>query len=108
MQVMSSNVQQFVPLDQRPFHERVAANVRAEMARVGVTQGQLATVLGITQQSVSAKRRGETPFTLNDLDRIAPVLGMTVIELIQGTRGPRGPRGGGVGPAGLEPTTSAV
>ncbi len=96
------------------LHQRVAANVRAEMARIGVTQAQLANVLHITQQSVSAKRSGKTAFTLNELDAIAPLLDMTVEELISGTRNPRqGGPGGGIStavssdarPEGLEPPT---
>jgi len=96
------------------LHQRVAANVRAEMARLGVTQTQLAEALHITQQSVSAKRSGKTPFTVNELDIIAPMLQMTVAELITGTRNPRsGGPGGGFGtasdpaarPEGLEPPT---
>lgn len=66
------------------------------MARLGVTQADLATALHITQQSVSAKRSGKTPFSLNDLEIIAPMFGMDVLELISGVRNPRqgGPSGG--------------
>lgn len=66
------------------LHAVVAANVRAEMARLGIRQSEVAQALGIGQPSVSAKRQGHTPFTLNELAVIAPMLGMTVGELIDG------------------------
>lgn len=64
------------------FHEVVAANVRAEMARWGVTQGEVAERLGVSPQSVSAKRRGRTPFTLNELAAVASLLGLSVCDLV--------------------------
>ena len=86
---MSTDVTHLVPLAQRPLHERVAANVRAEMARLSVTQTRMANLLGVTQQTVSAKRSGATPFTLDELELVAPVFGMTVEELIRGARTPQ-------------------
>ena len=111
-----TNVTPLPTREQARLHQRVAANVRAEMARVGVTQADLAEALHITQQSVSAKRSGKTPFTLNDLETIAPMFGMDVLELISGMRDPRqgGPSGGaaaglfGVRPPGLEPGTQCL
>ena len=66
------------------------------MARYGITQTRIAGLLGVTQQTVSAKKGGSTPFTLDELDRIAPMFGMTADELVRGTRNPRqgGPDGG--------------
>jgi len=94
--VMNTDVTRLVPLGERPLHERVAANIRAEMARHGVTQAHVAALLGITQQSVSAKRGGRTPITLDELEIIAPLFGMTPDELLRGYRNPRpgGPDGG--------------
>ena len=74
---------------ERPFHSTVAANVRAECARLGVSQKDIAAALGKTQQVVSSKMRGQTPFQLNELAVIAPMLHMTVLELIAGVREPR-------------------
>ena len=86
---MSTQTTVLIPLDQRPLHERVAATVRAEMARYGITQVRMAELLGITQQSISRKRSGKTPYTLNELEIIAPLFGMTPDELLRGSRSPR-------------------
>jgi DNA-binding XRE family transcriptional regulator len=101
MLVMSTDVTHLVPLDERPLHQRVAANVRAEMARYGVTQVRIANVLGVTQQTISAKKGGSTPFTLDELDLLAPLFGMTVNELIRGAKDPR--QGGPASGAGWAP-----
>lgn len=72
----------------QPLHVLVAANVRAEMARAGISQARVAEALHTSQQSVSQKRSGRTPFSLNDLEVVAPLLGLTVAELIDGRRSP--------------------
>lgn len=84
-----SEVTHLVPLRERPLHERVAATVRAEMARYGVRQREIAIALGLTQQSVSGKLRGSTPFAVDELAVVAPMVGMTVSELIAQGEGPR-------------------
>ena len=104
---MSTQTTQLVPLAERPLHERVAAAVRAEMARYGITQVRLGQVLGITQQSVSRKRSGRTPYTIDELELVAPLFGMTADELLAAARDPRqgDPGGGMVRHQGLEPRT---
>ena len=51
----------------QPPSKRVAANIRAEMARQGLTQAILAKKLGRAQQSVSRRLSGNTRFTLEDV-----------------------------------------
>ena len=60
------------------------ANVRAEMARQGVTQMVLARKIGISQAAVSARLRGTTPFDINELTAIAAVLGVPLDVLLDG------------------------
>lgn len=62
--------------------ERVASNVRAEMARNGVTQTALAGKLHRTQQYVSRRISGNIPFDLAELDEIAQVIGCPVSNLL--------------------------
>lgn len=50
---------------------RTGANIRAEMARNGVSQSALAEYLGLSQAAVSARLRGVTPVDVNELDAIA-------------------------------------
>lgn len=58
------------------------ANVRAEMARRGVTQAKLAAALGLSQPSVSARLRGVTPFDVDELHTIAAFLGVPLSDLL--------------------------
>ena len=86
---MTTQVIRLVPLAERPLRERVAANARAELARNGVPQTRVAMALGLTQQAVSQKLSGRRPLTLDDIEVIAPLVGMTADELVRGTRGPQ-------------------
>lgn len=62
--------------------ERIAANVRAEVARQRKTQAQLAGRLGITQQAMSRRLHGFTPFSVDELAIVADEVGVTVSSLI--------------------------
>ena len=59
-------------------------NVRAEMARRGVTQMALAARIGISQAAVSARIKGKTPFDINELVRIADALDVPLETLLAG------------------------
>lgn len=58
------------------------ANVRAEMARRGISQMRLAEALGMSQPAVSARLRGVTPFDINELAAIAEFFNMPVTGLL--------------------------
>ena len=62
--------------------EMVADNVRAVMARTRTTQHMLAGALGLSQQSVSRRLAGLTPFALDELDVVARVLDVPVATLL--------------------------
>lgn len=66
-----------------PHSHRVARNVRAEMARAGKNQQDIASHLGISQQSVSRRMSGSTPFTIDELAAIAGLLGVRLTELVR-------------------------
>lgn len=55
----------------------VPENIRAEMARRGVSQSRLADALGISQQAVSQKLTGRRPITTEEIAAIAAVLDVT-------------------------------
>ena len=59
-----------------PLTQIVASGVRAEMARQGKTQQQLASLAGMAQQTLSRRLRIEdpTPFDIEELERIAKAL----------------------------------
>lgn len=65
--------------------EVVGATVRAELARAGKSQTDLAAVLGVTQTAVSKRLRGVTPFDVNELAAVAAALDLDMSVLIAGT-----------------------
>ncbi|MDQ4502155.1 helix-turn-helix transcriptional regulator [Sinomonas sp. ASV322] len=67
--------------------EGVAANIRAEIARYGVTQRSLADQLGMPPSTLSKKLSGSTQLLAVDVERIAEVLGIAVSSLY-GERAP--------------------
>lgn len=64
------------------LRERVAAEVRAEMARQKLTGVGLARVLNCSQQSASRRLIDGKGLALDDLPLIADWLGLTVVDLI--------------------------
>lgn len=54
------------------------ANVRAEMARAGVSQTELARRLDLSQASVSDRLRGRTAFDINELFAVAAALNVSI------------------------------
>lgn len=56
----------------------VASGVRAEMARLGVTQQDLAARIGMSQQALSRRLRSEFPFNTAELNLAAEALGVSV------------------------------
>ena len=64
---------------------QVGGNVRAELARAGKTQAWLADAIGISQQSVSDRLRGKSPFDVNELARVADALGLDAASLMSVT-----------------------
>lgn len=69
-------------MQKNPAVERVAANVRAELARKGITQTDLAAKLAKSQPFVSRRLSGRVPFDVADLAAIASVLDITVADLV--------------------------
>jgi transcriptional regulator with XRE-family HTH domain len=61
---------------------QTGANVRAEMARRGVSQVKMAAALGLSQPSVSARLRGVTPFDVDELHAVADFLDVPVAALL--------------------------
>jgi transcriptional regulator with XRE-family HTH domain len=54
------------------------------MARQQVTQVQLSRSIGMSQQSLSERLRGKTPFTTDDLEAVAGALGVHPATLLGG------------------------
>lgn len=60
----------------------VAANARAEMARRGEKQADLALAAGWTKATASRRLSGSSDWTATDLDRIADHFGVPVSTLL--------------------------
>ncbi len=62
--------------------DHVAANIRAELARAGISQVSLTASLGITQQALSRRLLGKTPFSVDETFAIADLLGIPVSVIL--------------------------
>lgn len=67
--------------EDRRLTRRVAAELRAEMARQGISRRWLAEQVGESHVTVSRWVRGDTCPTLEALDAMCAVLGITIPEL---------------------------
>jgi transcriptional regulator with XRE-family HTH domain len=65
-----------------PFHEQVAANLRAEMAAQRKSALDLADALHIGHRAAIRRWNGEQPIGLNELDAIAKWLGVARSSLM--------------------------
>lgn len=71
---------------------RVGRNVRAEMARNGITQTDLAQHLHMAQSAVSRRLKGEVPFNVNELVDVARVVRTPIARFVVGIERQSAPR----------------
>ena len=65
---------------------QVAARaVTAEMARQNLSQVDISTRTGIPRPTLQRRLSGFSPFTVDELDRIAHVLNVEVVSLMNGS-----------------------
>ena len=69
-------------MDSKPINQRVARNVRAEMARFGLSQTSLAKAINRSQQALSRRLCGEVAFDVEELDAVARAVGVPVGNLL--------------------------
>lgn len=62
---------------------RLAANLRAARARLGISQEELADRAGINRTFVGSVERRERNISLDNIERLAVALGMDVAELLK-------------------------
>jgi transcriptional regulator with XRE-family HTH domain len=62
--------------------QRIGANVRAEMARRGISQTTLAEKLALTQPSISSRLRGQVAFNVDELAVVAEALDVPLAALL--------------------------
>jgi len=71
-------------LDDLTSHVR--GEVRAAMARRGISQQALADATGFTQSYLARRLVGRVPFDVADLDRLASALGVPVSTFMPAAR----------------------
>ena len=69
-------------METRTHNERVAAEVRAAIARKGVSQTIVAHGAEMSNASMSRKLRGQYPFAVDELLAIAPLLDTTASAIL--------------------------
>ncbi len=65
------------------YAAEVCRNVRAEAARAGIRQADLARALGMTTPKVNRRYRGQIPWQLDELPRVAATIGVPLEQLLQ-------------------------
>lgn len=65
---------------------KVTKNLRAEMARRGITQKQVAAGLGLSPAQMSARMAGHPVFDIDELFGISEAFGIDLADLIEGPR----------------------
>ena len=65
-----------------PPAKRIALEVRAEMARQGMTQESLAARIGWDQRRVSRRLTGEVALNVTELECIADALGVPAAQFL--------------------------
>lgn len=56
--------------------------IRAELARRGANQGDLANILNLHQTAVHRRMAGKVPWRVDELTKVAEYLGVPVAELM--------------------------
>jgi len=66
----------------QPLAQRVATEVRAEMARQRVSQDALAAAIGMSQAAVSRRLSGDIPFDVAELEDVATALRVPISQFL--------------------------
>ena len=71
-----------MPANADTFSASIASAVRAELGRQGKKLTELTVPLGLSRPTIAGRLNGHTPFTADELDRVAQFLGITAYDLI--------------------------
>lgn len=74
-----------VSVKTRSLRDQVAEEIRVTLARRRLSATELARRMGVSQSYLARRMTGAQPFDLDDLDRIADALGVSVRQLLPGT-----------------------
>lgn len=62
----------------------IGANIRAELARRGLSQTEFASRMGISQSQLSKRLAGTIPIDVNELANVALALDVDIARLLDG------------------------
>lgn len=68
------------------INETAAGNIRAEAARRGMTQSDVARRLGVAQSTINRRWRGHQAWTLELIEEVASIYRMDPIDLLRARR----------------------
>lgn len=71
-----------MPSDAIQDRQRIAAEVRAQIARLQLTQRQVADLVGMTQPALQLRLVGARSFRAEELVKLAEALGVPVTQLL--------------------------
>lgn len=69
-------------MDPDTDRQRIAAEVRAEIARQSKTQRQVAELVGMTQQALQLRLAGSRSFRAEEISKLASALGVPVDQFL--------------------------
>jgi transcriptional regulator with XRE-family HTH domain len=69
--------------DVDPVRKQIGKNVRAELVRLGLSQDDLAEMVGISQPQISKRLSGQIGFEAAELVRIADLLKIPAARLVE-------------------------
>lgn len=72
-----------MPNELKTRSERVAEEVRAEMARRQISVDALSEESGVPISTLRRSVKGQRPFTIQELFAITRLLGTTVVDIVQ-------------------------
>ena len=64
------------------FARRVAAEVRASLARKALGKSDLGRMIGVTPPTAASRWSGASAYTLDELERIALALDVSILSLV--------------------------
>ena len=64
------------------YPERVAAEVRAQLARAGKDAGDLADILHVSRPTATSRWTGAKPYGLDELHAVSVALGIPVADIV--------------------------
>jgi transcriptional regulator with XRE-family HTH domain len=69
-------------LAERSLNERIVKEIRAEMARQGISQTRLGELTGRTQNTVSRRLTGQVQLSMGEIEEFAIALDVPVDQLM--------------------------